>query len=910
MSKTLYIIDGHGLIFAAFYAPIGGELSAPSGEPTKATYIFVTMLLKLLRERKPDMVAVALDSAGPTFRHEMYSEYKANRAEMPEDLAPQIGRIGEILRAMNITVLQKVGYEADDIIGTVAAKADREEVKVYICSKDKDLEQLLGENVIIYDPKKGEEFDVAGLLEKKGLRPEQVVDLLALEGDTSDNVPGVADVGPKTALQWLQKYGSLDELLAHKDEIKGKRGDNLRAGLEQLALSRKLVTIDREVPVEIDFADMMLKPFNRSVLEGIFGELGFRKLSGQLDKLPAETVQGIEDTGSEAAVDSRFIAAGAEANYILVDTPEALDDFVGQLKQQQVFALDTETTSVNPVAAELVGLSFSWQGGEGYYLPVKGPLGAVFLERQEVLEKLGPILTDPTIKKIGQNIKYDMIVLRRVGVELKGEIFDTMIASYILNSSRERHNLDSLALDFLGHETIKLSSLIGKGKKQITFDMVDTQVAADYAAEDADITWRLWGYFEGQMTDAELRRLYEQVEIPLIEVLAEIEFNGVCLDVRSLKKLNSKLTGRMDELVAEIHQQAGCSFNVDSPKQLSEILFDKLQLEAVKKTKTGFSTDQEVLEALSWRHPIAKLMLEYRQLSKLKNTYVDKLPSMIFSGTGRLHASFNQTVAATGRLSSSNPNLQNIPVRTQLGQEIRRAFVAGPKENVILAADYSQIELRLLAHFSRDKVLAQAFAAGEDIHRFVASQVYGISPGEVEQSQRNRAKAVNFGIIYGQTAFGLSRSLGISADEAQRFIDDYFGRYPAIRTFMEQTIAEARQKGEVRTILGRRRGIAEINSNNHNRRRFAERIAVNTVVQGSAADMIKVAMINIHRWIKEAHLPLKMLLQVHDELVFEAPAKLVGDYAPVIREKMVGAIKISVPITVDIHGGKSWLDCK
>ena len=911
MSKTLYIIDGHAQIYAAFYAPMAANLTAPSGEPTKATFIFTTMLLKLLRERRPDMIAVAMDAPGPSFRHEIYPEYKANRPPMPDDLIRQLDRIDKILAAMNIPVLRQAGYEADDLIGTLATKAAAMGLQVYICSNDKDLEQLLCENVKIFDPKSGTETDTAALLEKKGLRPDQVVDLLALQGDTSDNVPGVPDVGPKTALQWLQKFGSLQELLVHQDQIKGKRGNNLRAGLEQLQLSRELVQINRQVPLEINWDNLTLEPFNRKALDEIFQQLGFRKLSSQLDSLTqAQTGKKTDETSSDTADFSTTSPTADKAEYHLVDSPEAFEDFLKKLKKQKIFALDTETTSTNPVEAELVGLSFAWQNGLAFYLPIKTPLGQKCLDRRETLKKLEPILSNPEIKKIGQNIKYDMIILRRAGVELQGVAFDTMVASYILNSSREHHNLDSLALDFLGHETIKLHDLIGKGKNQLTFDMVDTRLAADYAAEDAEVTWRLAEYFQKQMTDEELRRLFEQIEIPLVAVLAEMEHNGVALDVPSLRKMNTQLAQRMEQLVAQIHQQAGCSFNVDSPKQLAQVLFDKLQLPPTKRTKSGRSTNQEVLEALSWQHPIAKLMLEYRQLSKLKNTYVDKLPGMIFAETNRLHASFNQTVAVTGRLSSSNPNLQNIPVRTQLGQEIRRAFVPADKNSVILSADYSQIELRLLAHFSRDQALTEAFTRGQDIHRYVAAQVHGIDPEQVDQDQRSQAKAVNFGIIYGQTAYGLSRGIGMPVEQAQRFIDDYFARYPTIKTFIYEVIEKARRQGHVRTILGRRRVILDINSQNHNRRRLAERMAVNTVIQGSAADLIKAAMINIFRRIKRQKLLLKLLLQVHDELVFELPRDRAPQYARLIREEMATAIKLDVPITVDVGWGKNWLECK
>jgi len=903
MAKKLYIIDGHAQIYAAFYAPMQQALTAPNGEPTKAVFIFTAMLHKLLKEQKPDMLVMAMDSAGPTFRHEMYPEYKANRPAMPEELVGQIRRIEEILQAMQIPILRKDGFEADDIIGTLAEIAAKQEYEVYICSRDKDMEQLINEQVFMFDPKNGAVTDAEGLYANKGIHPEQVIDVLALMGDTSDNIPGVADVGPKTARQWIQKYGSLEGLLEHQDEIKGKRGVNLRAGLEQLKQSRELLTIDREVPLDFDWKEFELKPFEREKLEEVFGQLGFRKLLNQLNEISPKA------TGTTPEKNPTKTTA-IEANYQLVDTPEDFNEFLAELKKVKSFAVDTETTGTNPVAAELVGLSFSWQEGTGYYLPVKAPLGQQHLERTETLGRLKPILEDPKIAKTGQNIKYDMVILRRAGIDLAGVDFDTMVASYVLNSARTQHNMDSLAWDYLGHETIKLQSLIGKGKNQLTFDMVDTQTAADYAAEDADITWRLRQFLENQFTDDERRQLFCQVEMPLVEVLAELEFNGVALDVPWLKKLSTKLSRRCEELIEEIHKEAGTVFNVDSPKQLGQVLFEQIGLKVVKKTKTGPSTDQEVLETLSWQHPVPRLMLEYRTLSKLKNTYVDKLPSMICADTSRIHASFNQSITATGRLSSSDPNLQNIPIRTELGQEIRRAFVPDKKEDVILAADYSQIELRLLAHFSRDEGLLQAFESGQDIHRFVAAQVFGVELDEVDTAQRGKAKAVNFGIIYGQTPFGLSRSIGIPVEEARRFIDDYFERYPRIQEFIKQVIAQARQDGYVKTILGRRRLLPEINSQTASRRKLAERMAVNTVVQGSAADLIKVAMINLHQRIKSENLNLKMILQVHDELVFEVPREKTEPYGQIVRHEMASAIKLDVPIIVDVNSGNNWLEAK
>ena len=919
MNKKLYLIDGHAQIYSAFFAPTGGQFSTPSGEPTNATMIFTSVMLKLLRRQQPDMMAVAMDAPGPTFRHEMFAEYKANRPSMPDELRRQIDRIEEILVAMGIPILRVKGYEADDVIGTVVQQASGRGYETYICSRDKDLEQLLDDSVVMYDPKSDQVMDAAALQKAKGISPGQVVDVLALAGDTSDNIPGVPDVGPKTAAGWINKYGSLDELLAQQDKIGGKRGDNLRNNLEQLELSRRLVTIDREVPIELDWSAMEVRKADVGRLRQIFAELGFRRLEGQIEEVfeggaPGVAARGGEQQGKSPtgkATDAETTKQRAvKCKYHLVDTAEGFEGFLKKLARQKVFALDTETTSVNPTAAELVGLSFCWDGVDAYYLPIRAPMGQKSLPVKKTLAALARILADRAVKKVGQNIKYDMVVLRRAGAQLGGVGFDTMVASYVLTAGVGRHNLDSMAWEYLGHKTIKLVELIGKGKNQLTFDLVDTGQAADYAAEDAAVTWALYEHLDGRLTVPGLRKLFEEVEMPLVEVLAEMEYQGVALDVPALKRMGVQLGRRLDELVGQIHQQAGCEFNVDSPKQLAEVLFGRLGLTPGKKTKTGASTDQEVLEKLCDEHPVAELMLEYRQLSKLSNTYVEKLPTRINADTGRLHASFNQTVAATGRLSSSDPNLQNIPVRTTLGQEIRRAFVAQAAGDVLLAADYSQIELRMLAHLSGDESLQEAFRSGQDIHRFVAGQVFGVGVDEVTSEQRNKAKAVNFGIIYGQSPYGLSRGIGMPVGQAKEFIDDYFRKYPSIKEYFDRVIEQARVDGYVETILGRQRVIADISSSNANRRKLGERMAVNTIVQGSAADMIKVAMINLHRQITDEKLAMKMILQVHDELVFELPASRADEYSELIRKQMSTAIKLGVPVTVDIGVGKNWLECK
>ena len=902
--KTLYIIDGHAHIYAAYFAPMGGAMVTPSGEPTKAVYIFTNILVKLMREHNPDMVVVAMDAPGKSFRHDLYEDYKANRPPMPDDLPGQIARIDSIIEAMNIPIVREQGFEADDIIGTLTKRGKESGFDVVICSKDKDLEQLIGDGVCMLDLQKDKKTDVDSLMESKGLTPEQVIDALALTGDTSDNVPGVPKVGPKTAVKWLQQYGSLDGIIEHQYEIKGKVGENLRESLETLELSRKLVTIDCDMELKFDFADAEVKEFDNESLTKIFNELAFKKLMKQLE-LGGAAAEPLPEEG-----DYYTPPKIEKADYQLIDDMDKFDAFLKELKKQKIFAIDTETTGLNPVASELVGISISWKEGTGYYLPVKGPFMIPPLDWEEIRPLLIPILEDETIGKVGQNIKYDIVVFRKAGVRLCGVVFDTMLASYVQYNNRSHHNMDSMANDYLDHETIKISEIIGKGKNQITFDMVDLEMACEYAAEDADITWRLYKYLDSRLVDKTLRGLFENVEMPMVDVLAEMEYNGMALDVPCLKRLSNEIAERMDELSKEIFSAAGCSFNIDSPKQLADILFEKLALPSQKKTKSGFSTDQDVLEKLSDMHPVPKMVLEYRHLGKLRSTYVDKLPVMICSSTNRVHGSFNQTGTATGRLSSSDPNLQNIPIRSELGREIRKAFVPETEGWVLLGADYSQVELRMLAHLSDDPGLKEAFTSGQDIHSFVAGQVFGVDPEDVTSDQRARAKAVNFGIVYGQSAYGLSQTIDIPVPEAARFIDDYFKRYPKIGAYMDSVKQDAMESGYVSTILGRRRAIMNMAGANQNQVKAAERMAVNTVVQGSAADLMKMAMIDLYNTIRDENLEMKMILQVHDELVFEMPAEKAEEYGKLISEKMTGAMELSVPLVAEASYGTSWYECK
>jgi len=909
MCRTLYIIDGHAHIYAAYFAPMRQRLTSPGGEPTKAVYIFATALIGLIQRRRPEMLAVAMDSKEPTFRSEIYPQYKAHRPPMPDDMPAQIDRIEQILDAMKIPVLRVTGYEADDVIGTLAKRAAGDGHRVFICSNDKDVVQLLDERISTFDIKTGTARDIKAITEEMGVTAEQFLDCLALQGDPTDNVPGIPDVGPKTALDWIRKYGSLENLCRHADEIKGKRGESLRKFRDKLALSKKLVTIDCNIPLDIDYDALSVKDFDEERLSAIFSELGFARLLAQLGLAARPDSQ--RPSAISIAASRRGSAKTVPHDYKLIDTAEKLADFQIQLEGQDLFAIDTETTSILPMRADLVGISFSWEARTGFYLPVKAPLGSMHLDIALVRERLGPILGDERVRKVGQNIKYDMLVLQNAGLAVRGTYFDTMVASYCLDPQRRSHSIDAMALDFLNYECIGITSLIGKGKNQLTFDMVETSVACEYAAEDADITFQLYEYLKGRLEkEPALKKLLEEVEMPLVSVLAAMEYNGVSLDTALLRNMSQEIDAELKTISEQIYECSGTVFNIDSPRQLGEVLFDRLGLKPVRMGKAGRSTDAGVLEQLSGQHPIIKLIMQHRMLSKLKSTYVDKLGTLINPKTGRVHTSFNQTVTATGRLSSSDPNLQNIPIRTEIGRKVRSAFVPRKTSDCILSADYSQIELRLLAHFSRDEAMIAAFAAEEDIHRFVASQIYGVGIEQVTSEMRSKCKAVSFGIIYGQGPAGLSRTAGISPAEARKFIDDYFARYSSIRDFLNSCIDSAKRTGFAETILGRRRKIPNLYSKNAGKRAQAQRLAVNTVIQGSAADLIKAAMINIHRRIEGESLPVKLILQVHDELVFELPAAEADKHAKWIAAEMTGAIKLDVPLKVDITHGPTWLSEK
>lgn len=886
-TKSLFIIDGHSYCYQAYYAI--RELSTPDGQPINAVYAFTGMLRKLLNEYNPTHLVVVFDSVGPTFRHKQFAEYKANRKTTPDDLQFQLPLIYEIISAYNIPIYSCEGYEADDVIGTIARKTSVKKIPTFIVSADKDLEQLIDPYVKIVNARRDEIIDLETFQKERGIRPEQMVDILALAGDPIDNIPGVPGIGLKTALDLIKEWGSLEGVLSNIDKIKGnKKQENLRMFSHQAKVSKNLATICVDVPIEFDFDACRVNGVNEVELKKLFQRFGFKAFLSQMVSKPTSCVE--------------------HTDYHLIDTYEKFVDFLHRLKEQEEFALDLETTSLVSVDAEVVGLSFSWKEKEAYYLPVKAPQGQASLDVKKVISELKPILEDVEIKKIGQNLKYDFMVLKNYGIDLQGISFDSMVASYLLNPSRLRHNLDDLAMELLSYETIPITELIGQGKNQITMDKVAVEKVCPYVCQDADIAYRLAAILRPRLKENGLWGLFQDVELPLISVLGEMEWNGICVRCNVLQSMSSQLAKQMNELEQHIYEVAGEEFNINSPKQLSKILFDKLHLPRMRRIKTGSSTISTVLMELARKHELPALIIEYRQLSKLKSTYVDALPTMVNKKTGKIHASFNQTVTATGRLSSSNPNLQNIPIRTNLGKQIRSAFVPDEAGAVFLAADYSQIELRILAHFSGDRALIEAFGQDKDIHASVASEIYGVPIDKVTPEMRRNAKVVNFGIIYGLSAQGLSRDIGISVDEAGKFIKAYFELYKDVKKFNEHIIEKAKQLGCVTTILNRKRPILGIDSEDKQKRSLAERTAINTVIQGSAADLIKIAMNRISARLKQGGHKTRMLLQIHDELLFEVPEAELPFCKDMISQEMSGALTLSVPIKVNISVGKNWME--
>jgi DNA polymerase-1 len=827
------------------------------------------------------------------FRSEIFADYKANRGAMPDDLVSQVPLIRRVFEGFRVPVLIEPGMEADDVIATLARRGEERGLDVTICTADKDARQLLTDHIRILNLRKNAVMDAAALEKEWGIRPDQVVDFLALTGDSVDNVPGVPGIGPGFASTFLKQFETLDNLLASVDQVKGKKQQSLREHAETARRARRLVALREDLPLRLDWEELKTSEPDRAALKALCIECGFHRFLDELG--PAEAPAAVATTW--------------ETDYRVVDTPERLEAFLAELKQQLRFCVDTETTAIDPLRASLVGLAFSWKAGEAYYLPVRGPIHDRVLDPQAVLDTLRPILADPEVEKVGQNLKYDMLALGRAGVAIGGPITDTMILSYLLESGERIHNLDQLSRRLLGHDMIPITALIGKGKKQLRMDQVDVARVVEYAGEDADATWQIGEILAPKVRAEGLWDLYAHLERPLISVLAAMEEVGVKVDTRRLAELSAEFAGRLKSLEDEIYQHAGGPFNINSSAQLREVLFEKLKLPTVQRTPGGEqSTAQEVLEELAARHPLPALLLQHRQLTKLKGTYLDALPELVHPEDGRIHASFNQTVAATGRLSSSDPNLQNIPVRTDEGRQIRQAFVARDDGWRLLTADYSQIELRILAHYSGDPAMTRAFELDHDIHRAVASRIFGVPESDVQDSMRRVAKTVNFGVIYGLSPFGLASRLGISQAEAAAFIESYFREYAGVDSFITRTLEAAQAAGRVETILGRRRPISGIKNTTGRTRNLAERTAVNTVIQGSAADLIKQAMIRIDRRLRDEGLNSRMILQIHDELVFEAPVDELCTLAELVEREMTTALELKVPLKVDIAAGRNWLD--
>jgi len=883
--ETLYLLDGSSYIYRAYFAI--RHLSSPNGFPTNALYGFTQMLLKVMKDRAPAHVAVIFDAGKITFRNELFPAYKATRSAMPEDLALQIEPIKQMVRAFNIPALELPGFEADDIIGTIAKKCEEKGMACVVVTGDKDLMQIVSEHVTLLDTMKDKSFGVPEVREKFGVGPERVVDVLALWGDASDNIPGVPGIGEVTARKLLQEFGSLDELLARAGEVKGKTGERLVEFADQARLCRTLATIDCRVPIDYSIDDFAVTPPDNRRLSALFREYGFATLLKDLTSSPTLSCE----------------------RYTLVLNEAELRDLIAMLEKAPAFAIDLETTSLNPMEARIVGFAVSCKPHEAWYIPVGHRyLGAPEqLPEALVLELLSPLLTDPTRPKVGQNVKYDYQVLRLAGVKMEGIWCDTMLAAYLVNPARNSQGLDALALEYLDHRMISYAEVVGTGKCEQDFSEVDLDRAGPYSCEDADATFLLQEILLPKVREQGMERLYFDIEMPLLEILADMELCGVKLDLALMKELSAGFGRRLLELEALIHEQTGGPFNINSPKQLGEMLFERMGLAVGKKTKgkTGWSTNVEELERLAEDHLVAKLLLQYRTISKLKSTYTDALPKLVDTGTGRVHTSYNQAVTNTGRLSSSDPNLQNIPIRGEEGRGIRRAFIAEPG-SLLLCADYSQIELRVLAHLSGDRVFCEAFAAGEDIHRRTASEVFGMFPELVTPEMRRQAKVINFGVIYGQGAFSLAKELGVAPKQAKAFIDNYFERHSGARSFLDGCIKEAEVCGFVTTILGRRLCIPEISSKNGNIRSFAQRNAINYPIQGSAADIIKAAMIKVSRRMRREGLASRLIMQVHDELVFEVPAGERDIMEELVRSEMEGALSLSVPLKVDLNFGLNW----
>ena len=923
--ERLILVDGSSFLFRAYHAI--PPLTNANGDPTNAIYGVSNMLRKLIADYHSDYITVIFDAPGKTFRNELYDQYKAHRPPMPDDLRVQIAPLHNLIRAMGLPLIIESGVEADDVLGVLAQHAERQGYDVIISTGDKDMAQLVTEHIILENTLSNTRMDIQGVIDKFGVRPEQIVDYLALIGDTVDNIPGVPKVGPKTAAKWLEHYQTLENLIAHANDIIGKIGENLRASLGYLPLSKQLTTIKCDLDLPYSMEDLKQQPMDTAKLKILLAELGFSSWLKTLDAsttlstspsatrgtspstTPVLNVAEERWTDPNEAAQTEGKPAKIDSNYETVLTEQHFNDWLAQLEKAELFAFDTETTSLDYNKARIVGVSFALTPGKAAYVPLAHDYAGVpdQLDRSEVLEKLRPLLENPHKPKLGQNLKYDMHVLANHGIALRGIAHDTMLESYVLNSTATKHNMDDLAKEYLDVKTIHYEDVAGKGAKQIGFQEVSIEQAAPYAAEDADITLQLHQVLSAKLAQQpKLLELYTEIEVPLISVLARIENNGVLIDTAMLAQQSLELSSQIISLEQHAHDLAGQVFNLGSPKQIQDILYDRQKLPVLKKTPKGQpSTEESVLQELALNYPLPKLILEHRSLSKLKSTYTDKLPQQVDGQTGRIHTSYHQAVAATGRLSSSDPNLQNIPIRSKEGRKIRQAFIA-PEGRKIVAADYSQIELRIMAHLSADQGLLKAFSEGEDIHRATAAEVFGVAPEQVTTDLRRSAKAINFGLIYGMSAFGLAQQLGLSRNQAQSYIDLYFARYPGVLNYMDRIREQAREQGYIETLFGRRLYLPEINSRNAARRQYAERTAINAPMQGTAADIIKRAMIAADRWLYLEKPDAKMIMQVHDELVFEIAQDRLEECTKNIRTIMSAAADLDVPLLVDIGIGNNW----
>jgi len=890
MSKEkLLLVDGSSYLYRAFHAL--PDLRSSDGRPTGAIYGVLNMLQKLIKSERPDYLSVVFDTPVKTFRHDIFPEYKANRQKTPEDLIAQIEPLHQAIINLGLPLIAVDGVEADDVIGTLAMEAEKKNIKTLIATGDKDMAQLVTDNIHLIDTMKDIRMGPREVLEKFGILPERFIDYLTLAGDTSDNIPGVEKVGPKTAIKWINEYGSLEGVIQNADQIKGKIGDNLNAALDQLDLFKTLVTIKCDVQTDSNFSDLIIGESNEDLLHEQLSDLGLHGLIKQFDIQSPEKKPDVE------------------SNYHTIRTKNELDELIEVMKKAPYISFDTETTSLDYMNAELVGVSIALKPNEAFYIPINHNYEGVEkqLEEHFVLEALKPFLESDEIPKIGHNLKYDRHILQNLGIDLKGKLLDTMLFSYVNNSTITRHNLDAVSKRYLNINPTSYEDVAGKGAKQIPFSEVSIEVASEYASEDADISLKLYEHIEPLVQkETKLAKLYSEIEGPLIYTLGDIERNGVLIDSEKLNEQSKELEAKILELEQKVQKSAGEDFNLGSPKQLQEILYEKLGLPVIKKTPKGQpSTAESVLQELSMDFPIVQDILSYRAISKLKSTYTDKLPKMVNSNTGRVHTSYHQAVTATGRLSSSDPNLQNIPIRSEEGRRIREAFIA-PDGYKILAADYSQIELRIMAHLSRDQGLMDAFAKGQDIHQATAAEIFSTNIDEVTANQRRSAKAINFGLIYGMSAFGLSKQLQITRAEAQNYIEQYFDRYPQVKHYMDETKQSAKKMGYVETVFGRRLYLADIESSNYQRRQYAERSAINAPMQGTAADLIKMAMILLHQKIREESFEAKIIMQVHDELVIEVNENQSDELSEITTSVMSEISKLDVDLKVDADIGNNW----